>query len=236
MLPASVGVLSLVLSPLYPASFPSGALNAPRSSLAPQSLLTLGDEPDFDPFAADYPPAVVESEKTTLRLETTAGDCVVTVDRALSPDGVDRFLALVRDGFFNDQLLYRVLAGTLVQFGVAASPEMHARWQDERIPDEPNRATFRAGTLSFAGGGTNSRSCHFFVALSPNGALLGSAAHETTIGRVEDVDVFERVVQSFAATGYPDLSDLQADLIAQGNEAANAYPKLDRIIRVEVIG
>ena len=41
--------------------------------------------------------------------------------------------------------------GVLAQFGVAADPGVQARWQHARIPDEPNRAAFRAGTLSFAG-------------------------------------------------------------------------------------
>jgi peptidyl-prolyl cis-trans isomerase A (cyclophilin A) len=234
MLVASAGVLGLALSALSPGRLPPTSPVTARC-VAPYSLLTLGDEPDFDPFAADYPPATVDEKKTTVRLETTAGDCRVTVDRALSPEGVDRFLALVRDGFFTDQLMYRVVPGTLVQFGVASSPEVHARWEDERLPDEPNRATFRAGTLSFAGGGTNSRSCHLFVALSPKGAQLGGAAHEATLGRVEDVDVFERVAERFAATGYPDLGGLQSDLATQGNVAAAAYPEIDRIIRAEIV-
>ena len=197
------------------------------------SLLTLGD---FDPFADDYPAAVVESEKTRVRLVTTAGACDVVVDRALSPAGVDRFLTLVEDNFFEDMLLYRVLPGFLVQFGCAADPLVHARWQDARIPDEPNRATFRGGTLSFAGSGPDSRSCHLFVALSPQGAELGNAAHEATLGHVQEVEVFEKVAANFESSGYPDLGEaLQDELMTRGNAAAEDYPQLDRIIRAEIV-
>ena len=129
-----------------------------RRSRDATSLLTLGE--DGDPFADNYPPAVVEAEITRVRLRTTAGDCEIVVDRAYSPEGVDRFLELVEIGFFTDMLLYRVLPGFLVQFGCAAEPAVQAKWQDARLPDEPNRATFRSGTLSYAGAGANS-SHHF---------------------------------------------------------------------------
>lgn len=156
--------------------------------------------------------------------------------QAYSPKGVDRFLELVESGFFTDMLLYRVLPGSLVQFGCAADPSVQARWQDARLPDEPNRATFRAGTVSFAGSGTDSRSCHLFVALSPYGAALGRAAHEATIGHVQEVEVFEKIVANFAANGFPDLGGLQEELVRSGNEAATAFPGLDRILSAEVLG
>ena len=54
-------------------------------------------------------------------------------------------------GFFTDMLLYRVIPGFLIQFGVAADPKVQAKWQNDKIPDEPNLHKFRGGTLSFAG-------------------------------------------------------------------------------------
>ena len=221
--------------PIAPQSPPISPLPMLRCTGA-HALLTLGDDPDFDPFAADYPPAVVPAKKIRVKLSTTAGVCHVLLDRALAPKGVDRFVELVEAGFFTNQLLYRVLPGLLVQFGVAQDPTDHAEWEDAKLTDEPNRRTFQGGTVSFAGGGMNSRSCHVFVALSPGGACLGNAAHEATLGRVEEVEVFERVAEKYAAQGYPaDLAVLQKDLIERGNEAALAYPRLDRIISAEVL-
>lgn len=199
------------------------------------SLLTLGDDPSFDPFAADYPAAVVDQEVTGVRFVTTAGDFSIVVDRAYSPEGVDRFLKLVKAGVFTDMLLYRVVPGFLVQFGCAADPGLQAEFETARIPDEPNRATFRAGTVSFAGSGTGSRSCHLFVALSPYGLELGKAAHEATLGHVQEVEVFEKIVSNFEASGYPDLTELQAELLKRGNEAAADYPDLDRILSAQIL-
>jgi peptidyl-prolyl cis-trans isomerase A (cyclophilin A) len=132
-------------------------------------------------------------------------------------------------------LLYRVLPGSLIQFGCAADPSVQARWQDATFPDEPNRVTFRGGTLSYAGSGTDSRTCHLFVALSPNGAALGNAAHEATIGHVQEVGVFEKVAANFEKNGYSDLGELQAELVRVGNAAASAYPDLDRILSAEIV-
>ena len=58
--------------------------------------------------------------------------------------------------------------------GVAADPQVHAQWDqpEKRLPDEPNRAPFRRGTLSFAGTGADSRTCHMFIALEPHGRRL----------------------------------------------------------------
>ena len=44
-----------------------------------------------------------------------------------------------------------MLTSPRIQFGVAADPKVQAKWQNARIPDEPNLHKFRGGTLSFAG-------------------------------------------------------------------------------------
>ena len=68
--------------------------------------------------SAGFPDAVVESKEYRVQFKTTAGSFNVTLDRALSPNGVDRFVELVKDGHFTDMLFYRVLPGFLIQFGV----------------------------------------------------------------------------------------------------------------------
>ena len=174
------------------------------------------------------------AQTTNVKCMTTAGSFTAVVERSNSPQGVDRFLELVSSGFFTDMLLYRVIPGFLVQFGVAAEPQVQAKWQDDKIPDEPNLVDFRGGTLSYAGAGADSRSCHLFVALTPNGASLGNAQHETTLGHITEVEVFEQVAKNFRASGYPDTGNLQRALVSQGNAAAAKYPKLDKILSCAV--
>lgn len=179
--------------------------------------------------------AQADPDQTRVHCDSTAGDFVIALDRTLSPLGVDRFLELVADNFFDDMLLYRVIPGFLVQFGVAATPSVQAKWQNARFPDEPNKVPFRHGTVSFAGNGKDSRTCHIFVALQPNGNNLGKAMHETTIGHVEDMSAWERVATNFANAAYGDTGSLQGALVAQGNSAAARYTKLDRIRTCKVL-
>mmetsp|Transcript_26110 Transcript_26110/g.43140 ORF Transcript_26110/g.43140 Transcript_26110/m.43140 type:complete len:201 (+) Transcript_26110:47-649(+) len=173
-------------------------------------------------------PAAAQS---SVRCDTTAGPFTIKlIDRKLAPIGISRFIELVKRGFFTDQILYRVIPGFLVQFGVAADPNVQAKWQDAKLADETNSMPFKHGTVSFAGNGKNSRSCHLFVALEPNGARLGNALHEATIGHVtEGMETWEAVAANFKASGYPDTGSLQNALVQQGNIAALKYPKLDRI-------
>ena len=70
-----------------------------------------------------------------------------------------------------------------------------------------------------------------------HGSDLGGAAHEATIGHLQEVEVFEKVARNFE-TNYPalpDLSSLQKGLVKRGSEAASAYPELDRILRAEIL-
>ena len=206
-----------------------------------------------------FPDAVVESKEYKVQFKTTAGSFTATLDRALSPKGVDRFVELVKDGHFTDMLFYRVLPGFLIQFGVAADPKQHAKWDytvganGEKIwpqpplTDEPNRAKFRQGSISFAGAGENTRSCHLFIAMEPYGSkVLGSGPHETTIGFVDagkdtrvglgdGLEVMDRICRKHTHKGYPDTGFLQDALINKGNAGAAEYPELDRIESVEMI-
>ena len=156
-------------------------------------------------------------------------------------------------------LFYRVLPGFLIQFGIAADPAQQRKWDytvgpdgekvwtNPPLADEPNRAKFRAGSLSFAGAGENTRSCHLFIAMEPFGSqVLGAGPHETTIGFVDDgldkrvglgdgLEVMDRICRKHKHHGYPDTGSLQEPLIEHGNAAAAEYPELDRILSAEII-
>ena len=218
---------------------PAGQVPLPPRQIRRAADLAMNFLDDFvsSMRGENYPPPIVESKVIRLRFATTAGDFSVDLDRALSPNGVDRFVDLARSGVFDSQILYRVVPGFLLQFGVAADPAVHAQWDtpETRLADEPNRAPFRRGTLSFAGSGPNSRTCHAFIALEPYGRQLGKADHEAALGQVceSDLHVLDRIVRNFQKTGYPDVTGLQGDLVRQGNSAAAEYPALDSILRVE---
>jgi hypothetical protein len=72
------------------------------SAVVTPALLLTPDAPEF----AERAPAVA-----VVRLETTKGPVDIEVTRAWSPLGADRFIALVRHGYYDDARVFRVTAG-----------------------------------------------------------------------------------------------------------------------------
>ena len=52
-----------------------------------------------------------------VRFQTTKGDFVIQVTRAMAPIGVDRFYNLVRAGFYDDSRFFRVRTNYIAMFG-----------------------------------------------------------------------------------------------------------------------
>jgi cyclophilin family peptidyl-prolyl cis-trans isomerase len=103
-----------------------------------------------------------------------------------SPHGTPRAINLFGSGFFNDAPLFRVVPDFLVQFGVAATPELNRRWDRQQVPDDPQwlDGSFPRAYLSFAGNGENSRNTHMFVSYQ-NSTGLGTRPWEVPVGYVE---------------------------------------------------
>ena len=162
------------------------------------------------------------------------GAFTIEMHRDWAPIGYDRFMELVKEDFFTDQLIYRTIPGFLVQFGVHGDPAVQGKWNGKRLQDDKavRGLGFDKGLVSFAGNGKNSRSTHIFIADMPNGRTLGKAAHERPFGKIVDnVDVLD----SFHDHGYGDVTSLQSKLVRFGNSAADDYPKLPRLTKCEVI-
>jgi cyclophilin family peptidyl-prolyl cis-trans isomerase len=162
-----------------------------------------------------------------------SGSFTLEMHREWAPLGYDRFMELVRRGFFTDNLIYRTIPGFLVQFGVSAQPALQAEYNAKPLQDDPkvHGLSFGKGVLSFAGSGRNSRTTHMFLADAPSGSRLGNAHHERPIGKIVD---HPEIIDSFAQHGYGDISSLQSALVSAGNAAASRYPQLARIKRCEV--
>ena len=79
-------------------------------------------KPAFDPkWLSERAP-----ETYTARFETTKGDFDIAVERKYSPKAADRFYQLVKHGYFDDGIFYRVVEGFVAQFG---NTDQHAMEQ-----------------------------------------------------------------------------------------------------------
>merc|ERR1719453_424300 len=92
----------------------------------------------------------------------------VQVNPSWAPIGAARFRELVDAKFYDDNRLFRVLDGMydiwIAQFGIHGDPKVHAKWKDNKIPDDPAVGhSNKRGTLAFAMAGPNTRTSQLFL-------------------------------------------------------------------------
>ncbi len=76
--------------------------------------------------------------------------------------GVERFVALLGDSFYNGAAFFRVVPQFVVQFGIAGTPAENNKW-NATIQDDPVVASNVAGTLTYATAGPNTRTTQLFI-------------------------------------------------------------------------
>jgi peptidyl-prolyl cis-trans isomerase A (cyclophilin A) len=141
----------------------------------------------FDSAKVVRPSAPMPPPKPAVHVlcDTTQGPLEIVVHPEWSPLGAERFLQLVKDGFYSGLPLFRCMEHFICQFG--AKPFPHTKVYSA-IADDPQVGdlhNFKAGYMSFAGSGLNSRKNHVFIALEPV-ASLGTQSWETPFGYVTD--------------------------------------------------
>ena len=162
--------------------------------------------------------------------KTTKGTFAVTVHRAWSPRGADRFYNLVRAHFFDGVVFFRVVKGFVVQFGISPYPTVSHAWDTANILDDPVKTSNTPGTITFADGGPNTRTTQVFVNVANNASLDGRGF--APFGRVTSgMSVVSHLYGGYG--GAP--SNDQQQMSAQGNAFLRKhFPKLDRIVTARV--
>ena len=171
------------------------------------------------------------------RFETSQGEFVLRVEREWAPLGVDRFYHLVRAGFFDDSRFFRVIEGFIVQFGIPGVPTVSAVWRNRQLPDDPVRVSNTKGCIVYAMTGPDTRTTQLYISLTDNSRLDGDGF--SPIGEVESgMEVVEKIYSGYGeeAGGGMRRGD-QDRMFREGNQHLDREsPKLDRIIRVEIVG
>jgi peptidyl-prolyl cis-trans isomerase A (cyclophilin A) len=169
-----------------------------------------------------------------VKFETTRGDFTVSVFRAWSPLGVDRFYNLVKHHYYDGARVFRVLPNFVAQFGIGAYPPVNAAWEKATIKDDPVIQKNLRGSLTFAKtGAPNSRTVEIFINLKDNPGL--DAQGFAPFAVVEDKGM--NVVEMFYDQ-YGDSAGLDQEAMSTGGEKyiATKWPKLDTLKSVSLIG
>lgn len=164
-----------------------------------------------------------------VRLQTTKGDIDIELHKDWAPLGVERFLELVKSGFFDGARFFRVVPGFVVQFGIAANPLLTSKWQGTEIQDDPVLQSNTRGILTFATAGRNTRTTQLFINLGDNPRLdnMGFAPIGRVVRGMDSVDSID--------SRYGE-SPQQPRIEDQGETyLSREFPNLDKIISARVI-
>ena len=223
-------------------SLPAAA-QTPAPAAKPKSTTTTSTKPAAKPAAAvtyDHAllqPALLKDKAPDtyqVKFDTTRGEFTITITRAWSPLGADRFYNLVKHHYFDNARFFRVLPNFVVQFGLNANPALTAVWKKSTIKDDPHNQSNKPGTLVFATAGPNTRTTQLFINLNDNGSSLDSQGF-TPFGQV---DAPGMKVVGMLYDQYGDTAGMDQENITKGGEKylATNWPKLDTIKSATLFG
>jgi len=161
--------------------------------------------------------------------EDGPGHFVLQVHPEWAPIGAARFKELVETDFFNDTRFYRVVPGFMVQFGLAADPEVSKEWRAKPIRDDPAMVPNLRGCVSMATIGPNNRSSQCFINYADNDHLdpMGFAVFAQVEG--DGMCVVDRLYNC-------DEEPCQATIREEGNSYLDAtFPQLSKIVNAVVL-
>ena len=170
-----------------------------------------------------------------VEMETSEGEFVLDIERALAPRGVDRFYRLVRAGYFDDSRFFRVVPAFIAQFGIPGDPAVTRVWKDRAMPDDSVRATNVRGTIAYAMTGPNTRTTQLFISLVDNTRL--DAQGFSPLGKVvSGMDVVDRIYSGYGeSAGGGMRAGKQDRMLNEGNAHLDRdFPKLTRIVRARI--
>jgi peptidyl-prolyl cis-trans isomerase A (cyclophilin A) len=180
-------------------------------------------------------PKVVVPEAFHVTFQTSKGDFVVETRRAWAPHGVDRFHELVRMKYFDQGRFFRVVPGFIAQFGVHRDFNVHGKWREYFIVDDPPQLKNLRGTLAYAMSGPTTRATEIFINLADNKALddQGFVPFAKVVQGMDVVDKFYAGYGEMRPEGkYIDPSRVEGE----ANEyLTQRFPNLDFILHTEFV-
>ena len=174
--------------------------------------------------------------RSMVRLDTSTGLIDIEVTRAWASRGADRFIALVRHGYYDDTRFFRVRPGRWVQFGINGDPAVAKAWRGRTIEDDPFVQSNVRGTVAFAFAVPNGRTTQVFINLGDN-----TATHDkepfTPFGRVVTGMEIADALNAEYGEGPGGIRAGKQDPFFEGGNAwlLGLFPKLDYIRTARVL-
>jgi peptidyl-prolyl cis-trans isomerase A (cyclophilin A) len=200
------------------------------------ALLTMAHVDADSRLVAPGPSSEKAPDAFAVRFETTKGAFVVEAYRPWAPQAVDRFYNLVRTGYLDGNLFYRVLQENGVDFGISSDPDTTKAWRKSTIPCDPPRRKIRAGDVFLLNSGFGEGAA---TEIRIQTGADGSAASQTgaaALGRiVEGIEILASLDSSHMqdTRKWPKMV---RTLVNDGEAAVRKeFPKIDSIVHATLL-
>lgn len=175
----------------------------------------------------------------TFRAEfvTTKGNFTVEVYRNWSPLGADRFYQLIRTGYYNNSLVFRVVKDYLVQFGVSEEKSKNLFWQGKNLKDEPVVGSNTDSTICFSRGAPNTRKTSIFINCRNNLTYdtLNAAGVKGFVPFAKVITGMDVVRQFFAEYGNETMKFADSVYFKGNAYLIKKFPQLDLIKEARIL-
>lgn len=171
-----------------------------------------------------------------VKFSTSKGDFVMQVTREWSPRGADRIYGLVKNGYYNDVVFFRVVSGFMAQFGINGVPEVNAAWKNATIQDDPVTQSNKRGMVSFAMRGPNSRTTQIFVNFADKNDRLDGMGFSPFGKIIEGMDVVDSLYNGYGEGAPSGRGPNQMRVQSEGNAYLKAdFKELDYVKKAEIL-
>jgi len=183
-------------------------------------------------------PEGVAPEHFKVRLDTSRGVIVIAVHTDWAYLAAQRFHELVRSGYYDGARFFRVLAGSLAQFGIAGDPALNRTRQTEPMSDDSDQGiSNRRGTVAFDFHGADSRTTQVFINLKDNAPAYASGSAIVLGEVVEGMDVVDNLYAEYGDRPGGGMRDGRQDVLLNGGNTylTKNFPLLDYIRTARIV-
>jgi len=159
----------------------------------------------------------IDSQPKMVKLETSMGDIIISLDEKAAPVTVKNFLRYVEEGFYDGVIFHRVIKGFMVQGG-GFTVDMEQKKTHEQIVNEAgNNLKNDIGTIAMARtNNPNSATSQFFINHKDNDFLNYAENRNpgyAVFGKVaEGMDVVDKIA-AVKTTKRNGMGDVPAEVI-----------------------
>eukprot|EP01080_Neovahlkampfia_damariscottae_P000596 gene596-8101_t len=166
-----------------------------------------------------------------VRFQLKTGNITLHVNSEWAPNGVERFMKLVKEKYYDDNGFFRVVPNFVVQFGINGDPKISGKYRNARIQDDKVIKSNLRGWVSYAAmPQPHTRTTQLFINLVNNQRLDGMGFAPFAYINEKDMKLVDKIY-----SGYGQRPN-QASIYSLGNSyLKQTFPNLDYLKKARVI-